>query len=368
MLDNLGHQIKQKYPTTKNKTLSFLLTKYDDGKSYCPPHSDDEPTLSPTDHIFTFSLLASRTKKFDSINTSEAREVTLSHNSLLVCSRQSQSYWKHSIPVDVSSQEPRYSITVRILEPFNVNSTYLYGDSNTAFIKFGEGPKTLGQWCPGEQIRTPRVRDLPDPINVPPVRNIIVHTGINDLRDRYSPLCPMEIVQTMESKCAAIHRLHPQMRIFLSPLLPTRDEQLNNLVRETNGYIYLLSKKHINLFMTDNKYFADNKGFLRDNLASRRAKDTVHLNRSRIIQLSMLFKSYATSKFICGNIVERVNERINRIGGVNGVYRENSMDRESVNRMRRVDRVQPDRSSMNMMVKPPTASNPIPASPQQILS
>ena len=213
-----------------------------------------------------------------------------------------------------------------------MNSTYLYGDSNTAFIKFGDGPKTLGRWCPGQRIKTSRVSDLPAATNVPPVRNMIIHTGINDLRDRYNPLSPLEIVQTMEKKCAAIHRIHPQMRIFLSPLLPTRDEKLNNLVRQTNGYIYLMSIKHINLFMTNNNDFADSGGFLIDNLASRKANDTVHLNLSGIIKLGMLFKRYATSDFIRGNTVdgrpyagvsgvnsERVNAGMNRAGGVSRV-------------------------------------------------
>ena len=270
--------------------------------------------------------------KFDHVKGREVKEKSLPHNSLLVFSRDSQCHWKHSIPVDPSVHQTRYSITVRDIEPFNVNSTYLYGDSNTAFIKFGEGPKTLGRWCPGQRIKTSRVSDLPAAINVPPVRNMIIHTGINDIRDRYSPLSPLEIVQTMENKCAAIHRLHPQMRIFISPILPTRDENLNYLVRQTNGYLYLLTRKHVNLYMTDNKDFADSGGFLIDNLASRKANDTVHLNLSGIIKLGMLFKRYATSLFIRGNFVdgrpyagvsgvnsEKAHEGMNRAGGVSRV-------------------------------------------------
>ena len=289
---NLGDMIDKQFPNYQGCPKTYLASKYNNGKAYCPSHSDDEPTLSPTADIFTFSMFASRSMEFESIHSDEVDKVILNDNSLLVFSRSSQCYWKHSIPVDESVEDPRYSVTVRILEPYNVNSTRLYGDSNTAFIKFGVGPKTLGRWCPGERIKTPRVGDLPSPSDVPPVRNMIIHTGINDLRDRYNPLSPSQLVRTMEDKCAAIHRIHPQMRIIISPVLPTRDRQLNNLVRETNAYIYMLSNKHYNIIMSDNNVFADDEGLLLNSLGSRKVNDIVHINLSGIIKLGMILKSH----------------------------------------------------------------------------
>lgn len=263
--------------------------------AYCPSHSDNEPTLSPTDDIFTLSVSASRKMRFDNVN-SGVGEAMLHDNSLLVFSRHRQCQWKHSIPVDTSVSGVRYSVTVRNIRPYNVNCTYVYGDSNTTFIKFGTGPKTLGRWCPGKQIRAARVRDLPTPADIPPVRNMIIHTGLNDLRDAYTPLTPSQIVQQMENKCAAIHKVHPQMRIFLSPLLPSRNEQLNRHIRETNAYIEMLSRKHNNLFMTNNNDFANKEGLLMESIASRKVNDTVHLNLSGIIKLGLLFRSYAVSR------------------------------------------------------------------------
>ena len=292
VFEKLGNSIKEKFPDVKNKILTFLTTKYINGEAYCPSHSDNEPSLSPTDDIFTFSLGADRTMKFNGIHNDDVVDVTLHENSLLVFSRSSQCHWKHAIPVDESVDECRYSVTVRINEPFNVNSSRLYGDSNTAFIKFGVGPKTLGRWCPGERIKASRVGDLPSPADVPPVRNMIIHTGINDLRDRYNPLSPAQIVKTMENKCAAIHRLHPQMRIIISPLLPTRNAQLNNLVRETNRYIEILSGKHYNIIMSDNSVFANEEGLLLDSLGSRKVNDIVHINLSGIIKLGLILRSY----------------------------------------------------------------------------
>ena len=345
------------------EVTSFLLSRYEDGNAYCPSHSDDEPSLSPTGDIYTFSFGTPRVMRFRNIHTGEVREITLHHNSLLVFSRASQCHWKHEIPADSSVNGVRISITVRDIQPFHVNSTYVYGDSNTSFIKFGTGPKTLGRWCPGKQTRTPRVIDLPKPTDVPPVRNMIIHTGLNDLRDRYAPLNPSQIVQVMESKCSAIHKLHPKMRIFLSPLLPTRDEQLNKVIRQTNGYIYLLSRKHENLFMTDNTDFANNGGFLLDSLASRKANDTVHLNLSGIIKLGMLFKSYVTSRY--GYVDTSVKHDMRRIESRTG-------DRmhASVNSMNN-ERVQSGKGragNVSMMTTAIPTSNTLLAPPEQIQS
>ena len=208
------------------------------GNAYCPVHSDDEPVLSPIADIYTLSIGANRNMKLESIHGDEVQEVGLPENSLLVFSRSSQCYWTHSIPVDESVEGSRFSVTVRVLEQYNVNSCRLYGDSNTAFIKFGVGPKTLGRWCPGERIRASRVGDIPSPEDIDPVRNMIIHTGVNDLRDRYNPLTPAQIVTTMEGKCAAILRVHPQMRIFISPLLPTR-----GIIKNADGYTRMHNRK-----------------------------------------------------------------------------------------------------------------------------
>ena len=214
VFQNIGNMLDQEFPKYKGLPKTYLVSKYMNGNAYCPAHSDNEPALSPIADIYTFSIGANRKMKLERIHGDEVQEVELPENSLLIFSRSSQCYshWKHSIPVDESVEGPRFSVTVRVLEQYNLNSTRLYGDSNTAFIKFGVGPKTLGRWCPGERIRASRVGDIPSPEDIDPVRNMIIHTGVNDLRDRYNPLTPAQIVTTMEGKCAAILRVHPQMR------------------------------------------------------------------------------------------------------------------------------------------------------------
>ena len=45
-------RIHQNFPSSETVN-SCLITKYTDGSSTCPPHSDDEPFISPAYDIFT---------------------------------------------------------------------------------------------------------------------------------------------------------------------------------------------------------------------------------------------------------------------------------------------------------------------------
>ena len=115
VLQSLVDKIKQNYPSDSNTGHSTLITKYINGTAYCPAHADNEPSLSPTDEIFTFSLFQTRTMRYESIHTNEVQDVTLKNNSLLVSSRNSMCYWKHSIPADTEVTGVRYSITIRTI-------------------------------------------------------------------------------------------------------------------------------------------------------------------------------------------------------------------------------------------------------------
>ena len=72
---------------------------------------------------------------FQHTASTNKEDVDLPDNSMLVFSRDSQCNWKHAIPVEPSITETRYSLTIRNIRPFHVNSTYLYGDSNKPLLK-----------------------------------------------------------------------------------------------------------------------------------------------------------------------------------------------------------------------------------------
>ena len=153
------NKITNAYPGAVIK--SCLVSKYLDGTKFCPEHSDDEKSLDPTSSIFTLSIGDDRPMEFTQIgNKGNKKTVLLHNNSLLVSSRKSQAYWKHAIPAN-DSVKPRYSLTFRCNSPFFLNSTVIFGDSNTKYLKFGEGEGTFGRWMPGERIKTQCINDIP---------------------------------------------------------------------------------------------------------------------------------------------------------------------------------------------------------------
>ena len=96
----------------------------------------------------------------DLIEKSNVSPIPLTHGSMLVFSRASQSTWKHEIPMDESITERRISISLRCLNPAFSNSTVIIGDSNTKYLSFGSFNKstesnfkgTFGPRVPGKRI------------------------------------------------------------------------------------------------------------------------------------------------------------------------------------------------------------------------
>ena len=125
MPDALKHvieKIHENFPSDE-KINSCLITKYTDGSSVCPPHSDNEPFINPASDIFTLSMGAERSMKFNSItkHTCEVDEsINLKENDLLVFSRVSLDFFNHSI-VPNELTNTRYSFTFRCLAPYNLN-------------------------------------------------------------------------------------------------------------------------------------------------------------------------------------------------------------------------------------------------------
>ena len=280
-----------------HRVNTILFTRYANGTIGCPAHFDDEPELSPTDHILTWSRgPAARSMRFTNVNTGTSTDLPLPINSLLTVSRESQLTWKHEIPLDEEVTEMRESATFRMIRHENRYHTRLYGDSNTGFIKFGAGPENMGPRFPGNRIRVPRVGDLPEPADVPPVPKLIFHVGINDLVDPVSPITCAEIAQTMDRKCAAILGKLPKIKIFISPLLPTINSFLNRQVQEANRLIFDVCAKYHNVIMMDNTPFMGPDGLLLEGFRGKRPENVVHLNGHGIRALKDLFKGYIVGR------------------------------------------------------------------------
>ena len=187
-MPNAIHQVIEKiheqFPS-EAKINSCLITKYTDGSSICPPHSDNEPFINPSSDIFTLSMGAERTMKFDSVTKHTCKvddSILLKDNDLLVFSRVSQDFYHHSIVSDESATGVRYSFTFRCLAPYNLNYTKIIGDSNTQELVFGPDRGKLGQWLPGALMKASKIANIPDPFSIGPCRNAVIHVGLNDVQ------------------------------------------------------------------------------------------------------------------------------------------------------------------------------------------
>ena len=249
-IQNVINKIHEKFPSAQ-KVNSCLVTLYENGSQYCPPHSDDEPFIGPLSDIYTMSIGATRTMRFnnlDTLSTNKEIDVPLTDGDLLVFSRSSQDSWKHSITPDADIHMPRFSLTFRALAPYNLNSCAIIGDSNTQDLVFGTSKGTLGKWLPGIRIKAPRIHRIPEPQLIGPFRNFVLHVGINDLMPDQRNKTIDQLREIYENKCRAIMGMYPKSKIYVSMLLPTKDRQLNVEVNKLNCALSDMCKNYVNMF------------------------------------------------------------------------------------------------------------------------
>ena len=307
-IEKFIEQVDSKYNCGTD--CSALVSKYSNGDNYCPPHSDNERGIAPWSDIYTFSVGADREMEFTAIINGVKRTIILKNNSLLRFSRKSQAYWKHSILADPDITAPRFSLTLRFNRPHNINSTVIYGDSNTKYFKFGSGEGTFGAWMPGTRIKTQRIRDIPSVDNIPPYHNIVIHTGVNDVNRTDSQPATV-LVNELEQKCRSIHSVYPNSNIFISPLLPTKETNLNQKIWKVNEGIVNLCKKHHNVLLIDNSIFAGRDDCLLPEYGCyHNPNDTVHLGRTGVKLFASSIKSY----------ILRKNVKIGRSLNYHGAY------------------------------------------------
>ena len=97
---------------------SCLVTLYESGESFIPPHSDNEDTIVPDSEIYTVSIGATRKVVFQNIvgPLQNQQEVELVHGSVHRMSQSSQTSWEHSVPPSENPTcGPRLSLTFRRL-------------------------------------------------------------------------------------------------------------------------------------------------------------------------------------------------------------------------------------------------------------
>ena len=169
--------------------------------------------------------------------------MVLADSSLCTYSRFSQDFWTHGISKEESEDGIHYSFTFRNIAPHFLNSTVIIGDSNTTRLKFGPERGQFGRSMPGKQITAYTVEDIPSPKSIGPYRNIVLHTGINNIKIHNRRSC--------KSLADEIFSVYPRCKIFLSLALPTKSDLLNRRVREFNNMLDLAHNyRRINIIET----------------------------------------------------------------------------------------------------------------------
>ena len=289
-----------------HEELNSILVNYYPGKksskdppSHMPKHSDYEFEITPESSIATYSLGASRTMSFSEIHGDQTASLDVENNSLYFMTKTSQSWFKHSM-LDVEVTEERYSITMRNVEPTYSRSTIIVGDSNTKEIKFGSGKGTLGEKYPGKRIKAAKISDI-DPRDCVGYSNIVLVCGTNDLRPEEHPNVPA-LANRLIEKARQMRLLCPKSKLFMMPVLPSRDASMNRNVMAFNRRIGDWVEREGDPFVDQPSVveFLDNRDLLDRRFT--RPGDLVHLGKSGICKFVTIIKNsiYNREKFLRG--------------------------------------------------------------------
>ena len=193
-----------------------MITRYKGGSKYSPHQSEVEPVIDPESVIMSLYISEGSPKKLNFApkgeHDGEKTELVLADSSVCAYSRFSQDFWTHAIDKDESVDGTHYSFTFRNIAPHFLNSTVIIGDSNTTRLKFGPERGQFGRWMPGKQITAYTVEDIPCPMRIGPYRNIVLHTGINNIKVQNRRSCK-SLVNEIEAKCNEMFSIYPKCKI-----------------------------------------------------------------------------------------------------------------------------------------------------------
>ena len=97
------------------------------------------------------------------------------------------------------------------------------------------------------------IEDIPEADKIGPYRNIVLHTGVNNIKSRNSRSV-QGLGNILEEKCKNITNIYPHSKLYLSLLLPTKLPSLNYKVKELNGIIREISQSFKNVFVIEHPF------------------------------------------------------------------------------------------------------------------
>ena len=234
--------------------------------------------------------------KFTEIHSPNVVEKTVEPNSLYVMSGSSQSYWQHEIEKcqHFSDTDVRYSLTFRHVSKKYLRSTVVIGDSNTQSLRFGEGKGTFGHNIPGQRVKAIHIEDI-DPIDCCGYKNIFLHCGINNIKRHnvHSAEDVSACFDCLRTKIDSIRKLCPKSKIVVSPILPTKNRDLNERAMCFNKLLFDYENiSNANFTTHDFNVFCDGSGKLSEYMGRfKKPNDSLHLGANGIMKLVKLIRT-----------------------------------------------------------------------------
>ncbi len=220
---------------------SCLVNRYEGPDSYLSEHSDDEITIHPESSIFTISLGNSCEVKFnDKTGKGDNHSLTCEARSMYQMTLKSHDLFTHRTEKGDIGDGVRYSLTFRCVNWKNRNSTCIIGDSNTGKLNFGTSKlNSFSELMPGQCFWAATVEDV-DSQAACAYNNVVVSVGINNLKQR-DIRCQADIDRVYHAyklKIQSIRALNRKANIFIVPVMPTKDHDLNNRAINFNKLLF----------------------------------------------------------------------------------------------------------------------------------
>ena len=286
----------------------------------------------PESNIFTITVGEQAPINFKDQVTGREEILSPANGSLYVMSKSSQHYLTHQMKEIDLGDTARISVTFRSVGDNFKNSTVILGDSNSKHLKFSTGTRgekgTFGYRMPGKRVETFHIRDI-DPQKCIGYQNIVIHCGINDLRDSSpgrlaSDPDPTNIsahFQRISEKISEIKSVCPYAAIHVSPILPTRNSKLNDRVVQFNHMLFNYLTNDIRgegVRSFNFEEFVDERtGLLRENLRvwdSRSGcynkKDILHIGKAGVRLLAGCIRNGVLHKFTISRSYSRVTQNL----------------------------------------------------------
>ena len=282
-----------------------LVTKYPNGKSTIPMHSDNEDCILPGSEIITVSFGATRTLRFvNDLGAQQEHLHKLSHGLVHCMTSESQKTWRHGILYEPTVQECRFSFTFRRLvsPPLTTNSESLGpqvppirppgSDNKNVQLKriliitdsmHSDMPEYLFEQIPNHICVKKTLYQLSQIDGWAPQFEhadiVAVSCGINDL-SRYGNTAH-SLADIVASRFRHYSKRYPNTQFIFNSLLLSRDYPwLNREVRLFNKLVFEIAQNTRNFSFFDSDQLVAKSGLTNSQIYARNSR-TFDLSDSR---------------------------------------------------------------------------------------